>query len=184
MDPDVEVTGRYITSMVNSAGEVSPVFGRKMEELLGEFGLADPEPESWYSAQDFAEAVDSATDQIGSKTVAQAGEEMGKDVPKDEFADPHEALAGADAAQQAAYRGGQTTRPAGGYTYEKVDATEAHLGVTEPFPYQEEIAKGALVGILKDMVERESQVSAEETDTKPTEDPEKAPEREAYVISW
>lgn len=183
MDEGVEVTGRYVISMVNSAGKVSPVFERKMEELLSECDIEDPEPDSWYSAERFTRAVDQATSEIGSKTVRQAGEEMGKDVPKESFEGPHEALAGTDAAQQAAYRGSEG-RPAGGYTYRKVGPTEARVGVTETFPYPEEIAKGSIVGITKDMVKREAQVSVEEVNTEPTDDLAKDPEWRAYRITW
>jgi hypothetical protein len=185
MDADTEVTGRYITSMVKSAGEVSPVFEKKMKELLSEHGIDDPDHEKWYSAEAFIEAVNQATDRIGSKTIAQAGEEMGRDVPKPEDAEsPHDVLKTVDEAQQAAYRGGSEERPAGSYTYERLGDREARCAVTEDFAYPDEISEGSLRGIVKDMVDRGSDVRIEEVDPKPTDHPEKSDERIAYRISW
>jgi hypothetical protein len=169
--------------MVKSAGEVSPVFEKKMKELLSEHGIDDPEPEEWYDAEAFTDAVDQATDRIGSKTIAQAGEEMGYDVPKGGASSPHKVLEGIDQAQQDAYRGSET-RPAGSYTYERLGERSARCAVTEDFAYPDEISKGSLTGTVKDLVDRESDVVVEEVDTRPTEHPEKSDERSAYRIEW
>ncbi|SDJ33705.1 hypothetical protein SAMN05216226_102187 [Halovenus aranensis] len=150
MDSQAEVTGRYIVSMAESAGEVSPVFERKIRELLEEHGIKDPEADGWYSAEHFVEAVNRASEDIGSKTILEAGTQMGRDVPQPEEVDgPKDALAIADEAQQAAYRNASEERPAGGYKYEETGENSVRMGVTSKFPYPEEIAKGSIKGIVE-----------------------------------
>lgn len=185
MDEDTEVTGRYVVSMVESAGEVSPVFKKKMNELLSTHGIDNPEPDEWYDANAFAEAVSQATEQIGTQTVVQAGEEMGRDVPKPEgITSPHDVLAEVDESQQAAYRNSSEPRPAGSYTYERLGERAARSAVTEKFAYPDEICEGSLRGITKDIVDRAADVTMEEVEPQPTDHPEKAPERIAYRIEW
>jgi hypothetical protein len=80
--------------MAESAGEVSPVFERKMRDLFEEHGIEDPSPDEWYSAENFVSAVNEAAEQIGDKTVLEAGVQMGRDVPQPEEVDgPKDALA-------------------------------------------------------------------------------------------
>lgn len=185
MDEHTEVTGLYVTSMLNSAGAVSPVFEKKMNELLAEYGIHNPDPEEWYDAAAFAEAVDRATDEIGEKTIHQAGVEMGRDVPQpDSVGDPHDALQIVDRAQQDAYRGGEETRPAGSYRYERVGPSAARMSVTESFPYPKEIVTGSLEGIVKSVKEGTGRVTVESVPTEPVDDPELDPESYAVRIEW
>lgn len=181
MRPETEITGRYVNSMVESTGKVSPVFKRKMEELLEEYGIDDPDPEAWYSAESFAEAVERVADEIGDKTVSEAGKQMGRDVPKPpEVESPHDVLGQMHDQHYQSYRNVERGS-IGGYTYERIDDTTVRLGVTEGFPYPTGIALGAPIGITEDITG--NSVSTEDVTTEPT-DPEKSPEREAYELSW
>jgi hypothetical protein len=178
MDSDVEVTGRYIVSMVESAGEVSPVFERKIRDLLGDHGISDPDADQWYSATDFAAAVNEAATAIGDKTVLEAGVQMGKDVPQPPVVEgPKDALQHVDDAQRAAYRNSDDPAPAGGYTYETVDDRTARVGVTEAWPYPREIAEGSLKGIVKSTADGAAVVSVSETVAEPGE-------AFAFEVSW
>lgn len=181
MQPDIEITGRYVNSMLASTGEVSPVFERKMEELLEEYGIDDPDPDEWYSAESFAEAVERVAAEIGDKTVSEAGKQMGRDVPKPpEVESPHDVLAQMHDQHYQSYRNVERGS-IGGYTYERVDETTARLGVTEGFPYPTGIARGAPVGIAEDITGES--VSTDAVPTEPTGSG-KSPEREAYELSW
>jgi hypothetical protein len=181
MDSDIEITGRYVNSMVESTGKVSPVFRRKMEELLEEYGISDPDPEAWYNAASFAEAVDRVADEIGNKTVSEAGKQMGEDVPKPpDVESPHDVLEQMHDQHYKSYRNVERGS-IGGYTYERIDDTTVRLGVTEGFPYPMGIARGATIGIAADITG--NTVSTESVPTKPT-GPDKSPEMEAYELSW
>lgn len=184
MEDGVEVTGRYINSMVKSVAAVSPVFERKMDEMLSEYGIDDPDPEEWYPAQSFVQAATAVTNDIGAQTIGEVGRRMGRDAPKPPGASPHEALQSMHEASKQAYRGGTDKLPAGTFVHERLGPQSARMGVTERFPYPEGIARGSIEGVLKDTVEQESSVYIVDADPGPTDDPALAPEQYAYEVNW
>lgn len=184
MDSTTQVHGRYVTGMVQSVGEISPVFEQKLRDVVAEYGIENPTPEGWYSAEAFVNAVNDVAEDIGTRTVTEAGKTMGQQVPTPPDAEsPHDALAAVDQSLQEAHRGGESDRPVGSFTYERIDSSVARVGVTEPYPYPEGISRGSLSGVVQQMAPDPSKVFAEEVETAPTSR-EKAPEEVAYRIRW
>lgn len=178
MDSQADVTGRYIVSMATSAGEVSPVFERKIRDLLEEYGIDDPDPEQWYSADSFTSAVSEAAEEIGSSTILEAGKQMGQDVPQPEsVSGPKDALKRVNEAHQAAYQNASERYPAGQYRYEELDSNEVKMSVTDNWPYPPEIAEGSLLGITQSTAPNASRVEVETTE--PASD-----EVAAYIVRW
>lgn len=181
---EIQITGLYINSMVESMSDVSPVFENKIQNILSENGIEDVQKDEWYEAPAFFSAVQELASSAGPQTVFEVGRSMGRDTPFPEDVDsPHDIFPQMDDFHYEAYKNvdQQSNRSIGGYTYERVDSTTARIGVTEKFPFHSGIAQGSPEGIASSFTNES--IDAKEVDTKPT-DSNKKPERRAFEVSW
>jgi hypothetical protein len=141
-DPNAEGDGRYVVAFIESAGEVSPVFERKLrtiaEEHLGSIGA-----EKWYLVEDLESMFEEVQEEIGSKTPKEGGIEGAKAVPwPDGVSSIGEALEFLQQAHREAYRDSQMKNPAGNYTFTRTGDREMQVGVTNGFYLPTAWAKG------------------------------------------
>jgi hypothetical protein len=176
-DPDAEATGKYMVAFVESAGEVSPVFERKVREIF-ETHLGTLEADSWYRNADIKKAFDEILEEVGEKTMKQGGVESGKAI---EWPDDVGTVMGAleiwNTFHEAAYRNSDLDFPAGKYTVEERGERTARIGITDGYNLSAAFAKGCSKGIAQDLGPKDSQITIEDTD------PE-ANEQAAWMLTW
>jgi hypothetical protein len=74
--PKTKVSGKFVDGFVSSAGEVSPIFEKKIREYFAQRGIDSIEPDQWYPFEKFAGAVNDVEDDVGEQTSQNAGAEM------------------------------------------------------------------------------------------------------------
>lgn len=173
----VEGDGRYLVATIESAGEVSPVFQEKLDGMAEEL-FGDVDAEKWYPFEKFNTFFHELGDEIGDKTLHQAGTENGKAIPfSDDIDSPGAAFNSLNDLHKQATRGSEQEFPIGRYTVTKQQSRQFRVGATENFPHPEPYAEGVLFGIVKSFTSEGTQVSVESVD--PNRD-----ERYAWSISW
>ena len=176
-DPDAEATGYYMTAFVEAAGEVSPVFERKVRDIF-ETHLGALEPEGWYRNGDITDAFEEIITQVGDKTMLQGGIESGAAIDWDDDVETvMDALNRWNDKHAAAYRNSDATYPAGKYTIESAGDRAARVGITDSYNLTAAFAKGCSKGIVRDLGPAGSSPTIE--DTEPTAD-----EQAAWILSW
>jgi len=65
-----------VSAFIASAGEVSPVFERKVREYLEKNGIDSVDPDSFYTLDKFSKAVHQVENDVGNMTTLEAGREM------------------------------------------------------------------------------------------------------------
>jgi hypothetical protein len=149
-DPDSEVNGRYLAAFVESAGEVSPVFERKVRQIF-ERHLPPIEEGEWYRTEPVATAFDDVQEEIGPKTMKEGGIEGTKAVPwPDDIESIPEALTFLQQAHREAYRNSSMENPAGNYTFTETDERAMLVGITEGFPAPPGWAEGVFEYVAKE----------------------------------
>jgi len=177
MSEDAECIGKYPLAFVESAGNVSPVFERKLRDIMADHGLQDVDEDEWVSLQAVVDTYEETHDEAGPSTMRQAGIENGRVIEwPPEVTTPQDGLAALDDIHQAAFRGG-TDHPAGRYTYEKVDATTAKVGLSDDYAFPKEIGEGAVKGVVESLADESVVVDVQEDDAA-------AGEKAAFVVSW
>lgn len=175
MRDDAVVMGRYVNAFVDSTGQVSSVFERKAREIFSEVGidLAEVEADSWHDAHKYADAMNEIRDEIGEKTLEQAGQEQAMNVPWPEdvetVADGLEFLVEAD--KQA-----HNNEIEGNYEFERTGDNTGRVSIFERCPYPTANFKGVFEGGVKSL-SGNSTVSIESVDTRPNE-------KDAFEVSW
>ncbi|SDJ68121.1 hypothetical protein SAMN05216226_10785 [Halovenus aranensis] len=71
-----EISGQFVSAFIASAGEVSPVFERKVREYLEKNGIESVEPAAFYSLDKFSKTMHQVEDDVGTMTTMEAGREM------------------------------------------------------------------------------------------------------------
>jgi hypothetical protein len=174
-DPESEVEGRYPLATVESAGEVSPVFERKANELFTEH-LGELDGDRWYLTQDVVNAYEELVNEVGEATMRQGGKESAKAVPwPPEVETPMDGFAALTEMHQEAYRASDMEYPAGRYTFESTGNNSAHVGISTDYPLPVSNAEGVFVGVVQSL--SNSQPKIEETQPKDHE-------RAAFEIEW
>jgi hypothetical protein len=174
-DPNAEVDGEYVVAFVESAGKVSPVFERKVREIL-EDHIGSIEPGQWYRTGDLEEAYQQIHREIGDKTMQQGGEEVGKAIPwPDGVETVADALDMLNDIHKSVYRNSSSEFPAGKYTIEHLGDNSARVGVTPGYQYSDPFARGVFSGIGATL--GGSTPSLESTDTRPEE-------TAAWIMEW
>ena len=169
-----EVDGAYVAAFTQQAGEVSPVFEQKVQQVF-ESELGGVEGDEWYPVEDVIEAFEQILEQAGEKTMERGGVSAGESLPWPDGVDTvAEGLATLDQMHQAAYRGGGEGPPAGEFTVE-VESRTARVGITEGYPYPDAYARGALSGAVQSLAG--SRVDISETDAR-------GAERTAWTVEW
>lgn len=178
MEEGTKIIGRYILAFVESTGDVSPVFERKTRDIFAENGLEVDEidEESYHDALRYADAMREIRDEVGEKTLRQAGAEQGGAVPwpphVDSVADGLEFLVEADKQAHEAPSGSFE----GDYTYEQTGETEGRVSIPDRAPYPVDNFKGVFEGVIKSL-SSSSNVTISDVDAKPNE-------KAAFKISW
>lgn len=176
-DPDAEATGKYMVAFVESAGEVSPVFERKVREIF-EQHMGTLEADSWYRNADVNKAFDEILDEVGEKTMKQGGVESGKAIEwPDEVDTVMDALGIWNTFHEAAYRNSHLDFPAGKYTAEKRGDRTARIGITDGYNLSAAFAKGCSKGIAQDLGPNDGPITIEDTDPEATE-------QAAWILRW
>lgn len=174
MQQGTEIVGRYILAFVESTGKVSPVFERKTRKMFAENGLDidSISEDSWHDALNYAEAMRQVKNEVGSKTITEAGIEQAKAVPWPDHietvADGMEFIVEAD---REAHRGGYD----GGYVFEETGSHSGRVGIEQDAPYPIENFKGVFLGVGRQL----SDDSVALSDTSPRSD-----EQAAFELTW
>lgn len=71
-----QISGQFVTAFIASAGEVSPVFERKVREYLEKNGIKSVDPDALYSLDKFSKTMHQVEDDVGDMTTMEAGREM------------------------------------------------------------------------------------------------------------
>jgi hypothetical protein len=176
-DPESEADGRYVVAFVESAGEVSPVFQRKVNDIF-EKHLPHVDPEAWYRTEDVVLAFTEVRDEIGSKTMEQGGAEAAKAIPwPDSVSTLSEALGVLIEQHREAYRDSTQTNPAGNYTVEEHDGRTARVGILEGFPYGPGFARGVFRQVAAEFGPEDSQPTLDEIEPDTSES-------HAWELTW
>ena len=177
MQTGTEIVGRYVLAFVESTGDVSPVFERKTREIFADNGLdvGEIDEDDWVDASAYADAMQAIREEVGEKTLRQAGIEQAKNVTW-----PAEVQTVEDALEFVVQADGEAHRAPdgdyGSYTVDLVGETTARVGVTEAAPYPTENFEGVFEGVVKSFTDS--------ADVRVTETDRQGGERTAFEIGW
>jgi len=168
-DPDAEGDGQYVVAFIESAGDVSTVFERKVRTIF-EKHLSSIDAEQWYRVEDLAAAFDEIDNEVGEQTLEQGGIEATKTAP---YPEEIRSIEGAfetlsEEIHPAAYRNGTGTDPAGNYTSD-VSERSARVGILEGYPYPPAFAKGVMKQIPRRFGRGDASPTMERVDPHPRE---------------
>jgi hypothetical protein len=171
------MSGRYVVAFVESASAVSPVFQRKAEDVLEEFGIEDPDPESFYDVEAFGDALREVENRAGEQTVMKAGERMVD--ANVQIVAQESARAGLEVMgeQHEAIHRNYTRPAAGGYEVEAVEPRRFRVGIYGDYPFPLSLPKGAVRGTVK---VTEPEATMPDVSEVPAADEETA----ALVVTW
>lgn len=149
-DPEAEAIGRYMAGFVEAAGEVSPVFERKAQEMFDKH-LGRLEADEWYRLGDCAAAFEEILDQVGPNTMKRGGVAGAEALPLEADLSVAEALAGLNELQTGSvYRNSEMDAPAGRYIFEVNDDRTGRFAVSEAWPLTEPYAEGVYTGVVNE----------------------------------
>jgi len=162
-DPTAEATGRYIVAFVEAAGEVSPVFARKVQEIFEE-KIGDISADEYYRHESVKEGFEAVLVEVGPKTMTEGGIATAKELPFPEDTTIQEALEMLrdEHSVGKSYRNTDSDRPGGQYRCELAGAS-GHFGATEGYPYTKPYVRGIYQGIIEKYGPREARPRFEET---------------------
>jgi hypothetical protein len=141
-----EVAGRFVTTFVEGAGEVSTVFRRVLRESF-ERHLGAVESEQWYEVPAVVDAFEALAEEAGPATMRKGGMECAKIV---EFDSRVGDIAGALAALQTAHADAHHGPTAGNYTYDEPTERSVRVGITADYPYGADFAEGVLLQTVRE----------------------------------
>lgn len=175
--PEAAGDGRYLVAFIESAGEVSPVFERKLREMASE-RFETLSEEEWYRLDDMKSLYEEVHEEVGDATMRQGGIENAKAIPwPDEVTTIEDGLQMLNNMHKDATRGSDEEFPAGRYTFEMTAARSLRFGVTEAFPWPSPFVEGAVTGLIQDLGPGDAAPTLEET----TPD---ANEKAAWNVTW
>jgi hypothetical protein len=127
MTPGAEVNGQTVLAVVAGMG----VFKTQAATILKDNGIADPQPDRWYSQQAWLNAFKVISDKLGPNTLFQ----IGKKIPENAAFPPEintieAALASIDVAYHMNNRGGKI----GNYAYKSTGPRGGKMVCDNPFP--------------------------------------------------
>jgi hypothetical protein len=167
-DPTAEGDGQYVVAFIESAGEVSPVFQRKVRSIF-EKHLSGINADQWYPVEDLAAAFEEIDRDVGEQTLEQGGIESTRTAPyPDHVSSPEEAFEALIEVHRAAYRNGTGKDPAGNYTCE-VSGRSARVGILEGYPYPPAFAKGVFKQIPRRFGNDDASPTLDSVEPRPSE---------------
>lgn len=145
---EVTVSGKFVQDFANSAGEVSPVFERKLRKFLAENGIEDISDDGWYPLADFSKAIADVEDVVGEMTARVGGRSA---ISLVEELDGTQSLAETmeigKQANEAAYRN-FTVEKAGTYDYESTDEG-FRLATVGGWQHPKQYTRGLMEGFVE-----------------------------------
>lgn len=165
-DENAEIVGTYIIAAVESAGDVSPVFENKMRKMfLDELDADDIDTDEWYNLGAYARAVSRVREEVGAKTMEEAGRAAGETAVQGDVSSVEEAFELLDSAHRSAIRGSHKDYPAGQYVYEITGPGEATVGIKGAFPFDEgDYVKGVFAGVVSSVTDTTPQLGRVDSD--------------------
>lgn len=176
-DETAEGNGAYLVAFIQSAGEVSPVFERKIQEMAEErFGTISAD--EWYPLGEWKELYEDVMDEVGEATMKQGGKENGKAIEwPDEVNSVEDALNTLNEMHKDSTRNSDQEYPAGRYVIDMQGPRSVRVGITEAFTWPKPFVPGAIQGIVEDVGPDDAVFS--ETEVSP-----KSNERAAWEFEW
>lgn len=175
---EAEVHGRYVASFIESAGEVSPVFERKVREIFDNHISGEITYDEWYPISDVSDAFHRVLREVGESTMREGGAASARQVPwPEEVTAVSDGLQRLDQMHQDSSRGGTSPEPAGSYTIDIRGDRSARVAVTEDWPYTAPEAEGVLKGVVDSLGDERAVPTINETDTR-------SGELAAWDLSW
>jgi hypothetical protein len=177
-DSDADATGKYVVAFVENAGEVSAVFERKTRRLV-EKHVGELDPDGWYKVGDFSDALHEIEDEVGHRTMEQAGRVGVRELEIPDDATLQEAYEHLNAihTSEDVHRNSEMDAPAGQYTHDLNDDRSAHVGMSQAYPYTKSWAKG----VHKELITLYGPEDASPTFEKTTARPD---ELAAWTVEW
>ncbi|SDJ30772.1 hypothetical protein SAMN05216226_10266 [Halovenus aranensis] len=173
-----ELSGQYIASLVESAGDVSPVFERKVRDIFKEYISTEIEYDQWYPVPEVTDTYQRIARQVGSSTMQEGGAASAQAVEwPDHVTRVADGLELLNDMHQQAHRGGEEAHPGGQYLVETEDARAARVAVSSDWPYTVPLAEGVFKGIVKDLGDDDAVPSLEDVESRHDEEA-------AWKLTW
>jgi len=141
INPEVEVNGQTVLSIVNGLGEMKSMGFR----ILKRFNIHDPETDNWYSQQEWLNAFKYFVEKVGPNTLFLIGNSIPEnaDFPPD-IDSIEKALSSLDIAYHMNHRlngkplfdpaNGQKKEGIGNYIFKNIDDNSAEMICNNPYP--------------------------------------------------
>jgi len=188
INPNVEVNGQTVLSFVNALGYMKHIG----LSILAEKGIANPDPEGWYSQQKWLDAITYIAEEAGIETLY----EIGSAIPENakfptEINDIHKALSLIDIAYHMNHRLNKkvlfndetkkTEEGIGNYHYNFINNKKAEIICDNPYPC--DFDRGIIHSMAKKFKPSESVfVKIEHDKTKSCR--ENGDKTCSYIVSW
>jgi len=174
-DPDAELDGKYVAAFVESAGDVSPIFERKVRTIFEE-QIDEIDADSWYRIGNIEPVFEEILGQVGENTMIQGGIWAAHRHEYPEWVDSlRDATAVLNDLHKAGHRNSNLEYPAGKYTIEWHSETAFRGGITTGYPYTPPVIEGVYRGMIRNLVGNGPSVEAVER---------RSGEAGAWLFSW
>ncbi|MFC7059419.1 hypothetical protein [Halovenus salina] len=149
-----KVSGKFVQGFANSAGEVSPVFERKLRKYLQEHGIEEIDSDSWYNFDQFWRSTNDVEDAVGEMTSVVGGRTMVALIePLDGSQSLAETMEIADEANRNAYRN-FSVESAGHWSYEETE-DGFRLATIGGWRHPAKFTKGIMEGFVENSIDYE-----------------------------
>jgi hypothetical protein len=179
LDPNVEVNGQTVLSVVDGMGAM--ISARKTAlEILRRNGIQKLHKAGWYKQQDWLNAFKEISDKIGARTLFLIGRRIPKNAKfPDDISSLRDGLESIDIAYHMNHRGGEI----GHYQLTGFDEAQSHATMVCNNPYPCDFDRGIIDQIAQQFKPLGiSTVKVEHDDTQPCR--KKGAESCTYRISW
>lgn len=173
---DPKISGRYVEAILESFGEVSPIFEKKGREIFQSIGIREVDPDEWYEMQKVVRATHVIENEVGEQSSEQAGVKQVEYTDAfDGFDSFAEAIEAGNRLLEQVYEG-YSREEVGAFVVESLADDRYRVSVTGPYPYADQFVKGILIGLAQEGTGSSPRsVSAAE---------ERADESHAYVFEY
>jgi len=136
--PNAQISGVRVISTIEALG----VFKEAGYKILAENGIANPQPEQWYSQQDFINFFEALSAKVGPATLFMMGKNLGTTAKLPPQMDTFEKVL---LSMDQFYKLHHRNVPANeGWRVEKTGATSLKLTSTGPYP--DDMLRGVIAG--------------------------------------
>lgn len=153
---DTQISGQFVGAFVESAGLVSPVFEKKAMDVLESNGVSEVDPEAWYSAEKFSNAIHQIEREAGEKTSERAGIQMIEIIPElSGLPSIEDAIEIAQQQQRESYKN-FSPEAAGQIRQERLDNGNIRIAYFGGWDYPEAFTRGIIRGFAQGTEARNS----------------------------